>query len=32
MVWDFDVGDVRENGELVGIFMMDAEKVKGPGQ
>ncbi len=26
----FHVGDVRENGELVGIYSLDAQKVKGP--
>lgn len=26
----FHVGDVRENGELIGIYSLDAQKVKGP--
>jgi hypothetical protein len=26
----FHIGDVRENGELVGIYRLDADKVKGP--
>jgi hypothetical protein len=27
----FHVGDVRQNGELVGIYRLDADKLKGPG-
>jgi hypothetical protein len=28
----FQVGDVRERGELVGIYRLEADELKGPGQ
>ena len=28
----FHVGDVRENGDLVGIYRLDGDRLKGPGE